>query len=212
MALHTHVIHVIQKLEGGLSYAQSDNAKYHPSPYKEPSGNYYYHTNKGVTWAAFVANAPLCKYDVNSYDNFMNMPESIWGCIFKRSYWNQINGDLIESQAIADYAAQFAWNAGATAAGKTIQNVINEHFAYSILTSPKSAPNSKGRLAADGAIGAKTLDAINRIPPRELLDQYAIARKAYYNSLPNQEANRAGWAYMMNTMYYFCLDNLNGKN
>lgn len=172
MADWTKIVANIRKEEGGLSRAQSDSARYNPVP--DGSG---YHTNKGIQWKTFKDSASIIGYDPTP-KLFYDMPDHIWNAIFKRVYWDAIGGDHIKSQAIANTLADFAWGAGPYAAGLTVQKVLG----------------FKGK-DLDGIIGLKkTVPAINQAKEKVLFDKLTQAKKAYYLSLPGQQANYIGWS------------------
>lgn len=168
MADYKQVIPQIKKFEGGLSKAETDSARFYPVP--DGSG---FHTNKGVTWKTFESLAPYLGYEASAA-NFYRMPDAIWYKIFKKGYWDQIGGDKIKSQAIANTLADFAWGAGPGTAAKVVQRVLG--------------------VTVDGVIGPKTIAAINTKKEKELFDKLVEAKKTFYLTLPNQQANYTGWA------------------
>lgn len=74
----------IKQWEGGLSRDPDDNASAHPAPwpYKGLTG---WHTNKGITYQTFSANANRLGY-ANTPENFFQMPDSIFLSILKNVY------------------------------------------------------------------------------------------------------------------------------
>jgi hypothetical protein len=58
-------------------------------------------TSYGVTWDDFKLNANSLGY-VADCDNFKNMPDTIYNVIFKKVYWDSIQGDKIKNQGIAN--------------------------------------------------------------------------------------------------------------
>jgi|694.fasta_scaffold27143_14 hypothetical protein len=58
-------------------------------------------TSYGVTWDDFKLNANSLGYEA-SCDNFKNMPDTIYNVIFKKVYWDSIQGDKIKNQGIAN--------------------------------------------------------------------------------------------------------------
>jgi len=61
-------------------------------------------TSYGITWDEFVFNANSLGYEA-SCENFKNMPNIIYNVIFKKVYWDSIQGDKIKNQGIANSLA-----------------------------------------------------------------------------------------------------------
>ena len=58
-------------------------------------------TSYGITWDEFKQNANSLGYIANC-DNFINMPDTIYNVIFKKVYWDSIQGDKIKNQGVAN--------------------------------------------------------------------------------------------------------------
>ena len=58
-------------------------------------------TSYGITWDEFVNNADSLGY-VASCENFKNMPDTIYNVIFKKVFWDSIQGDKIKNQGVAN--------------------------------------------------------------------------------------------------------------
>ena len=110
MADIKYIIPFTYKWEGGLTRATTDSASKSPSPYiyKGVSG---WHTNKGVTYAAFKSNAPSLGY-VDNAQNFLSMPEDIGLKIAKIKYWDILYLDEVKSQAVANVMFSWMWGSG----------------------------------------------------------------------------------------------------
>jgi hypothetical protein len=63
-------------------------------------------TSYGITWDDFKLNANSLGY-VADCDNFKNMPDSIYNVIFKKVYWDSIQGDKIKNQAVANAMVEY---------------------------------------------------------------------------------------------------------
>jgi hypothetical protein len=63
-------------------------------------------TSYGITWDEFNFNANSLGYVANC-DNFINMPDSIYNVIFKKIYWDSIQGDKIKNQGVANALVQY---------------------------------------------------------------------------------------------------------
>jgi lysozyme family protein len=98
--------------------------------------------------------------------------------IYKKDYWDKINGDLINSQDIANKIFDIAINCGVFIASikaqKTAKMVTGDH------------------LFIDGVIGNKTLASINACDPQLFLLKFRELMLAYYESL-NQPKFIRGW-------------------
>lgn len=178
MADYRIIIPFILEKEGGLSRATTDTASKSPAPCTI-NGVTGWHTNKGVTYSTFKSLSSKLGYQP-SCSNFQNMPSDIWQSIFKKGYWDALNLDSVNSQAVANVAADFAWGAGPKTAAKKLQYAVNTV--------------SGSSLVVDGVIGPKTIKAINASNQQQLFDVYASLKDSYYKSLPNQQANQKGWS------------------
>lgn len=96
---------------------------------------------------------------------------------YKVNFWYRINGDLIESQAVASTIFDFAVNAGPQVAAKLAQIVVGA--------------------TPDGAIGPKTLAELNKAPDGSFSARYALAKVARYAKIVNRDRSQAkfllGW-------------------
>ncbi|TPG59951.1 glycosyl hydrolase 108 family protein [Ewingella americana] len=98
---------------------------------------------------------------------------------YKVTFWDKIKGDIIASQAVAEYIFDFAVNTGESDAGKVAQSAC------------------KAGLKLDGAIGTLTVTAINKVPEELfLLRFYSFASEHYINEVnrvPTQIKYLKGW-------------------
>lgn len=76
-----------------------------------------------------------------------NMTRAQMEGIYKRDYWDRIQGDKISDQGAANYLFDYAVNAGTGAAIKAAQTVLKQRFGKSV--------------TIDGGMGPQTLAAIN---------------------------------------------------
>lgn len=177
MADYKNSVPFLLKWEGGLSHSQNDSAKSDPVP--DGSGT---HTNKGVTWKVFKAYAFQLSYEP-TIELFYQMPPDIWGKIFKIGYWNNISGDSIASQAIANTLADWAWGSGPGTAVFKMQEFLG--------------------IKADYKMGPITLDTINersRADDQTFNRDFSAYKLTWYLSLPGQEPNYKGWANRLNDL------------
>lgn len=159
MADFKRIIPLIKVKEGGLSKDPKDNAARRPVP--DGSGN---HTNKGITWGTFVDNAKALGYQPTTA-LFYQMPDNVWERIFKRLYWDAINGDNINSLGVAFAMTDFAFNSGPGNAARVMQQTLKHNFNF--------------RLKEYGVIGPVSTNAINTTNAKDLLNAYHNARVAF---------------------------------
>ena len=166
MADHKQIVPFFYKWEGGTSNDPSDSA----SSYDCGVDNI--HTNKGVTYSAWVG-----VFGENQVERFLDMTDCDWGLIFKSKYWDRVKGDDIKSQAIANVLVSWAWGSGARTAVKQIQRVVG--------------------VTRDGVIGRQTLNAINSDDEVQLFDECIKARESFFRYIaernPKNKRFLKGW-------------------
>jgi len=165
---------VIEAGEGGPSRATTDTASANPSPWVY-QGKTGWHTNRGITYSTFSANASKLGYK-NDADTFFNMPDEVWFKIFKRLYWDAVQADRIKSDALAIYATSWVWGSGAAGGRSRLRTWLRKH-GYDVTDS--GIPDAINKLAAK--VGEQL--ALN-----SMLDD----RAAQFRAL-NQPANLKGW-------------------
>jgi hypothetical protein len=176
MADISTIIELTKLEEGGLSRAQTDNARFNPSPY-EYDGKKGWHTNRGVTYAAFKSLSKKLGYTDNR-DNFINMPDDIWLKIAKIGYWDIINLDAMQSQAIANLFFSWQWGAG-----YNWRNRIKRYLATKKIVWDKDKLKELPILIND---------LVKKEGEKKILDELIEQLKEFYISL-NQPANTKGW-------------------
>jgi len=174
MADIKHVLPFTNSWEGGPSRATTDTASAHPSPWQY-KGQYGWHTNRGVTFAAFEKWAPKFGYAVSS-ENFFNMPDDLWLKIAKVVYWDGLLLDNVNSDAIAAALFNWTWGSGDTGAGRSLEKYL--------LTKGIVAKTDADQVAAINKLSVLNEEKIFR----ELIDW----RAAFFKSL-NQPDNLQGW-------------------
>lgn len=128
MASATNIRSFIQAWEGGLSRDPGDSASSFPAPWpwKDPKDGIVktgWHTNTGVTYKSFVGLAPKLGYELKP-DTFFVMPDKVWGGIYKVGYWDKWYLDKMNSQAIADLIADFAWGSGVNGSFQSVRKYL----------------------------------------------------------------------------------------
>ncbi len=182
MANIASIIPFTYKWEGGLSRATSDTASAHPSPFtivdpKDGKPKNGWHTNKGVTYAAFKDASAKYGFD-NNAKNFASMPEDIWLKIAKGSYWDKLYLDNVKSQAIANVLFSLIWGSWLNWTGR-MQKYLKTKGVDWNKTNLKALPD---------IINAQ----VAKYGEKQVLDDIIELKKGYLLAL-NQPQNEKGW-------------------
>jgi lysozyme family protein len=175
MANYQNIIPFILKWEGGLSKNKDDFYAKYPV---DASG---YHTNKGIAWKVFSS---VYGSGTEAKKRWYAMTAQDWATFFKKNYWDKIQGDLIKSQRIADVLANWAWGSGTSIPSKAIQRIVG--------------------VTADGAIGPKTVKAINEGNEKEIFAKLQKANLDFFANLvkkPEYAMFKTGWFNRLNDLY-----------
>lgn len=189
------VDHVL-KFEGGHSADPDDNAlklghsgvrggAINPAtnkPYDRRHPNNFIHTNKGIIWATYVSYKNLVgqRPDANE---FLLMPQNVWQDIYKKLFWDYIQGDKIKYQPIAEALMSAKWGGG----GKSLVRNLQSHL------------NSLGaKLSITGTVNIPTLNAINTLLNTKARLNTAVKflydrRLAFLRSLSDWVKYGKGW-------------------
>ena len=180
----------IKKWEGGLSKDRRDQAAKDPVP--DGSG---YHTNMGVTWTTFKGLAAKVGYTPTP-KLFYEMPKKIWLGIYKVGYWDLVQGDRINSQAVAELCADWVWGSGG--------------YAISLIQKTLNKLGANPPLPGSYVFGPKTLkamnDAIKKRGEKAVFEALHNARKQFLLNLaanPAYSAFGTGWQNRLNDFYGF---------
>ena len=118
-----------------------------------------------ANWEAYVGHKV-------TWDDMKALTKEDVKPLYKKNYWDAVKGDDLPSGV--DYAAfDFAINAGPGASKRMIQRALG--------------------VAADGAIGPMTMQAIKSANPKEFLQKFSDAKTAFYQSLPTFPTYGKGW-------------------
>lgn len=187
MAEIKYIIPFTYKWEGGLSRDPADKASVTPSPY-EYKGQKGWHTNKGVTYAAFKSNAAKLGYQ-DTAQNFLTMPEDIWLKIAKGSYWDRLNLDSLKSQAVANIMFSWQWGSGYA----WIRRVSEYLKSKGINWTGGTYKDKKLIIAPDfKTISDKLNELIDKQGEQKTFDELAEQKKQFLISL-NQPKYTKGW-------------------
>lgn len=101
---------------------------------------------------------------------------------YKVNFWYPIHGNDISDQQIANSVFDFSVNAGVGTSSRYLQQAINAIC---------------GGITVDGAIGDKTIAALNKLSPKGVYDAFNRLRKAHYDRIiagnPSQKQFYASW-------------------
>lgn len=165
----------IKKWEGGYSSDPKDPAAKNPCPTLKYQG-FPLHTNMGITWAVFHA-----KFPNEPEQTFWLMPSDKWLQIYHDGYWNLIKGDLITSQAIAEFLADWAWGSGA----------------YACYGLQKCLKANGYVVTIDGIVGPVTIGELNdwilKVGQKTVFDALYSSRTAFLQSLTGFVRFGMGW-------------------
>lgn len=192
MADYRDIIPFIKKSEGGLALSTTDTASKNPSPcvYNGKKG---WHTNKGIQWISFENNASKLGYNP-SCDNFIQMPESIWNKIYKKSYWDAFYLDEMKSQPIANTIVSWAWGSGVGGAYRSLAKFMNEKYEKNYSTSYSSS-RAKQIVSDINELTSKKGDS-------KMFNQLSDWRKDFFIST-GQNANIKGWLNRLDSFVEF---------
>ena len=165
MADYRNIIPFIKRFEGG--YVNHPNDK----------GGC---TNMGVTISTFRQYYGRNK----TCEDLRKLTEEQWQYIFKKGFWDRIQGDKIECQSVANMMADYVWASGVYGI-KYVQKLLG--------------------VSADGLIGSKTLQAINSYPSsKELFERIRQRRLDHFDAIvknnPSQKVFLKGWKRRVKSM------------
>jgi lysozyme family protein len=153
-----------QNFETALAHVLTSEGGFVNNP-KDPGGM----TNLGCTksvWEEFVGH-PVSEADMRGLT-----PQDV-APLYKRKYWDKVSGDQLP--AGLDYAVfDAAINSGPGRAAKWLQEVVG--------------------VEADGAIGYKTIVALQETPLARIIAMYNDKRLQFLESLPTFATFGKGWS------------------
>lgn len=165
MANFTTAYNLVADAEGGYQNHPNDTGNYN-------SRGQLVGTNWGISapvYEKYTGRPP-------SAEDMRNMSAATAKSIYKNAFWDDIRGDEIQNQAVANIFFDGRVNHGRTGT-KIIQKVLG--------------------IPQDGKVGRQTLQAINRANPEQLYIAYREARRAFYyelaDSRPSLSVFLQGW-------------------
>lgn len=139
-----------------------------------------YHPN-WEGWKIIEKYKPL-KYQQKIKDTEL---ERLMKVFYKKTYWDIIQGDLYDSQIIAEFIYDYSVHSGPKRAITKLQGFLG--------------------VVADGKVGKLTIAALNSKNPKILFEQLKRERYNFLLALskqPNQEKFRKGWLNRINNFKY----------
>ena len=137
-------------------------------------------TNWGITKRVYEAHVGRTV----TVDEIKNMPQSVAAAIYKKNYWDAVGGDKIKSYGVAFALFDQAVNRGVGTVVKQTQKILG--------------------LPQDGAMGPKTLAALNAVGETEFLARFFAASLASYNAIvaarPEQGVFLRGWMNRLSSL------------
>lgn len=184
MANFNLFIPILQKIEGGYQNLAGDDGNYNSLGQRVG-------TNFGISARFYedVIKRPPTVADMKAITKTRAQQ------LYKKYFWDDVQGDTIKSQSVANIIADHAVNSGESPIGKIVQRILVNDF--------------NKNLAIDGDIGAKTAIAINSVDARQLFDKIKLARSIYYNSIGGQFL--ASWLNRLKNFSYSKNDSPSGQ-
>lgn len=144
-------------------------------------------TRKGITYTTWKSVFG------DTHERFMAMSDEDWNEVYVRLFWSKIQGDKIDSQIVANAVADWAWCSGVKAAVKNLQEACNRLGA---------------NLQVDGAMGAKTLQAVNVLHDINLFKSIDAEHRDFLTDICEARPQNAkflkGWINRVNDLNKFC--------
>jgi lysozyme family protein len=187
MANYKLILPSVAKFEGGLSSDPRDSCSKKRSDVIDPKNGLGYHTNKGVCYSTWISASKKLGFN-ESGKSFVNMTQSQWESIVKDLYWNPLNLDKVNSQAIAEILFQSNWGSGMGGAMVLVRFM-----------------QGKINVAESGKMDATTITKLNdftKNPNNEktLFKEIWNRRLSYLKSLKSFSVYGKGWTNRMNDL------------
>lgn len=145
-------------------------------------------TNWGVTMNTYnmYMTAKTGKTYISTVDEIKKMPKALAVDIYKKLYWDKIQGDKIKKYAVAAVIFDQAINRGVSSAIKQAQKVIKA-----------LDPFGFANIVQDGVMGPKSLEALNSVSEKPFLDSYLRESTQFYQNIVNRDPSQSvflqGW-------------------
>lgn len=106
---------------------------------------------------------------INKYGKSDTVLSDLVSNFYKSNFWDVLRLDVISDQQLAETVYDFGVNSGTGRAAKFLQQAAND--------------TGLTNLVIDGAIGVKSIAAINALSPQNVHANYNRRRKAFYESI-----------------------------
>lgn len=188
MANYKLILPSVAKFEGGLSSDPRDSCSKKRSDVIDPKNGLGYHTNKGVCYETWLSASKKLGFN-SSGKSFVAMTKSQWESIVKELYWNPLNLDKVNSQAISEILFQSYWGSGKGGATTLVRFT-----------------QGKIGVAATGKMDTLTIAKLNAITKnsakeKSLFKDIWQRRLEYLQSLKSFATYGRGWTTRMNDLF-----------
>jgi lysozyme family protein len=185
MANYKLILPSVATFEGGLSSDPRDSCSKKRSDVIDPKNGLGYHTNKGVCYSTWLSASKKLGFN-SSGKSFVAMTKIQWESIIKELYWNPLNLDKVNSQAIAEILFQSNWGSGMGGAMTLVRFM-----------------QQKLSIAQTGTMNTLTITKLNNSTKDILKEQNLFKdiwerRLEYLQSLKSFSIYGRGWTNRMN--------------
>ena len=158
MANFNLFIPILQRVEGGYQNLVADKGNYNSLGQRVG-------TNYGISARFYedIIGRPPTVSDMKA------ITKDEAKAIYKKYFWDDVQGDSLINQSVANVIADHAVNGGEGSIGKIVQRILVNDF--------------KKPLTIDGDIGPKTAQTINSVDQKLLFDKIKGARASFYYAL-----------------------------
>jgi lysozyme family protein len=161
MANFSQFIPILQKIEDGYQNLSGDSGNYNSLGQRVG-------TNFGISARFYegIIHRPPTVADMKA------ITKAKAEQLYKTHFWDDIQGDSLVNQSVANLIADHAVNAGEGSIGLIVQRVLVHDF--------------NKTLSIDGDIGPKTASVMNSVNQQQFFNKIKEARENYYHALGGQ--------------------------
>lgn len=148
----------IRTIEGGYQNLSKDNGNYNSLGQRVG-------TNHGISARFYegIIKRPPTVADMKA------ITKEKATVLFKKYFWDDVQGDTLKNQSVAELITDHAINGGESPIGTIVQKILVSDF--------------NKRLTIDGDIGPKTAAVINSVNQEQLFNKIKAARAVAYRNL-----------------------------
>jgi hypothetical protein len=161
-----------------------------------------YNQNKGINWSVFKSYSDEYIYEPTC-ENFKEMPDQIWNTIFKKQYWDSINGDKIKNQGVANMISYIALKSNGIILSSALLESKLKDFGFK----PKAKPNQNILTLNISKLDDEYIDFINDLDAKgkspELFDKLFFGYESDIIPLDQRKENEnlINSFYLLNKPY-----------